>query len=142
MIVETRRRLQEWGKWASGGYPSLGSMFRSLFGRGGHDGEMPAHIQEVDIIICRADPIDRAILIKFYVNAPKGSMRERARAMRMDRRTLKRKLDRAEWYVNSVLDAYVPNNVGFQQNAVFARHSHVTPRNAGFFTSGDDNAEG
>ena len=120
MMIETRHRLKEWGQWARGGFPSIGSMFRALFGsRGDGLGEMPQHIQEIDIIVCRAEAEDRIVLIKVYGMG--GSFREKALALGVDRRTLKRRLDRAEWYVNCVLDGYAPANVKVGQNAVSTR---------------------
>ena len=110
MMVETRYRLKEWGAWARGGYPSVGSMFQAIFGSPGDGlGDMPKHIQEVDVIVCRAEPESRVVLINVYGMG--GSFREKALALGIDRRTLKRRLERAEWYVNTTLDGYAPPNV-------------------------------
>jgi hypothetical protein len=119
MIDNTRARLKEWGKWASGGYPIIGSMFRSLFGRGGPSGEMPKHIQEVDVVICRAEAQDRCVLIAYYCQG--GSFRQKALALEIDRTTLKRRLDRAEWYVNAALDGFEPPKVVSDSECGFHR---------------------
>jgi hypothetical protein len=104
MIAETRRRLKEWGLWACGGEPSLSSMFKGIFGmRGGYDlGETPAHIQEIDHLVCVAPAAIRAILIKFY--GSRGTIEEKAARAELDRRTFMRRVDRADWHVNSELD--------------------------------------
>lgn len=104
MISETRRRLKEWGTWACGGEPTLSSMFKAIRGgRGAQDlREMPAHIGEIDHIVCCAPADIRAILIKFYCTG--GSYYEKAMALGLDKRTFKRRLDRADYYVHSDLD--------------------------------------
>lgn len=110
MIVETRHRLREWGKWACGGEPSLGSMFRSLFGRGGFDSaEMPAHIQEIDHIICTTPKEMKILLIKAYTTG--GTIGDKAIRCGLDRHRFRRLLDRAEWYVNSRLDGLVAEDL-------------------------------
>lgn len=104
MISETRRRLKEWGKWACGGEPVLSSMFRAMFGRGpAIMGEMPSHIQEIDHIVCTARPELRSVLIKVYAGG--GTMHDKACELGLDRITLKRRCERAEYYVHSRLDA-------------------------------------
>lgn len=109
MIEQTRDRLKEWGKWAQGGYPSIGSMFRTLFGaKGRESNEMPRHIEEIDRIVCRAETESRVVLVNFYGRG--GSLREKAKVLQIDRMTLRRRLDRAEWYVNSVLDGFEPES--------------------------------
>lgn len=103
MISETRRRLKEWGVWACGGEPQLSSMFRSMLGRGAQDlREMPPHIQEIDHIICRAPPDIRHLLIKFYGTG--GTFQDKAIRLGLDRRSLRRRIDRADYYVHSCLD--------------------------------------
>ena len=120
MIEMTRDRLKEWGRWAGGGYPIVGSMFRSMFGSGHHSGgEMPVAVQEIDIIVCRAEAKDRSVLIAFYGQG--GSFRQKALAIGVDRRTLKNRLDRAEWYVNSALDGFVPTIVESASECGFCR---------------------
>lgn len=105
MITETRHRLREWGQWASGGEPSLGSMFRAIFGVNRSPiGEIPAHIQEIDIIVCRLDSPMRAALIHVYTK--NGRLSEKARMLGIPRQTLKDRLERAEWAVNVVLDGF------------------------------------
>jgi len=80
-------------------------MFKSMFGRGAQDlREMPPHIQEIDHIVCIASPEVRAMLIKFYSSA--GSYQEKADALGLDRRNFRRRLDRADYYVNSILDGH------------------------------------
>lgn len=64
---------------------------------------MPAHIAEVDHIVCCAPPDMRIVLIKFY--GLKGTYYEKALALGVDKRTLKRRIDRADYYVHSILDA-------------------------------------
>jgi len=103
MISETRRRLKEWGTWARGGEPSMGSMFKSMNRSGAQDlREMPPHIAEIDHIICCAPRDIRAILIKFYSTF--GSYYEKAVALGLDKRTFKKRIDRADYYVHSNLD--------------------------------------
>lgn len=127
MIVETRHRLKEWGKWASGGEPSLASMFSALFGFGGTDTmEMPAHIQEVDIIVCRAEPVHRGALIQVYTKG--GSLRNKALVLGIPTMTLKRRLESAEWYVNSVLDRVVQDSIQRRENAISAPQRVVSVR--------------
>jgi hypothetical protein len=110
MIADTRRRLTEWGNWSRGGIPSLSSMFRAITGRGGSNNvPMPAHIQEIDIVVCRAEPQTRIILIKYYTGH--GSQRERAQSLGLSRTTLMRRLEHAEWYVNSEIDNNGPQPV-------------------------------
>jgi hypothetical protein len=79
-------------------------MFRSIFeGRGAQDlRELPPHIAEIDHIVCCAPREMRITLIKFYGTA--GTYYEKAVALGVDRRTLKRRIDRADYYVHSVLD--------------------------------------
>ena len=126
MINDTRRRLKEWGQWASGGEPSLGSMFRALFGsNSSNGGEMPPHVHEVDAIVCRLEPILRGALIQVYTRG--GSFSSKALILGIARQTLKDRVDRAEWEVNEVLDGYVESvqpvkNVPYiGENAVFHR---------------------
>lgn len=118
MIVETRHRLREWGKWAAGGESRLGSMFRSLFGVGGTESmEMPEHIQEVDIIVCRADHEHRGALVQVYTRG--GSLRDKALVLGLATSTLAYRLERAEYYVNSELDSLVQNVLQSRENAIF-----------------------
>jgi hypothetical protein len=79
-------------------------MFRSIFnGRGAQDlRELPAHIAEIDNLVCCAPKDIRIVLIKFYGTA--GSYYEKAVALGIDRRTLKRRIDRADYYAHSILD--------------------------------------
>jgi hypothetical protein len=103
LISETRRRLKEWGKWAAGGEPSMSSMFKAMFGRGAQDlREMPEHIQEVDHIVCISPGDVRVILIKFYSSG--GTYAEKAISLGIETRDFKRRIDRADYYVHSLLD--------------------------------------
>jgi hypothetical protein len=80
-------------------------MFKSIFnGRGAQDlREMPAHIAEIDHIVCCAPADMRIVLIKFY--GLRGyTYYEKATALGIDKRTLKRRIDRADYYVHSILD--------------------------------------
>src|SRR5882724_657410 len=78
-------------------------MFKGLFGRGAQDlREMPDYIQEIDHIVCVAPPDIRIILIKFYGTG--GTVQDKAIALGLDRRSLRRRTDRADWYVHSQLD--------------------------------------
>lgn len=78
-------------------------MFKSMFGRGAQDlREMPAHIAEMDHIVCTAPPDMRIVLIKFYGTG--GTFQDKAIALGYDRRTMRQKIERAEYYVNSRLD--------------------------------------
>ena len=123
MISETRRRLKEWGLWACGGEPALSSMWRSMFGRGAQDlREMPQHIQEIDHIICSSPSDIRAILIKFYTTS--GSYYEKAEALGLDKRTFKRRLDRADYYANSRLDDIPQQGIALPRNGL----GHLTTR--------------
>lgn len=63
---------------------------------------MPDYIQEVDHIVCIAPRDIRAVLIKFYGTG--GTVQSKAIAMGLDRRSLRRRTDRADWYVHSQLD--------------------------------------
>jgi hypothetical protein len=115
MISETRRRLKEWGKWACGGEPGLSSMFRAMFGRGAAiAGEMPPQIQEIDHIVCTARPELRIVLIKVYSSG--GTMSDKAIELGLDRITLKRRTERAEYYVHSRLDALPLKSAISEQN--------------------------
>jgi hypothetical protein len=103
VISETRHRLKEWGQWASGGEPSLGSMFKAIFGSNKSPiGEIPAHIQEIDVIVCRLEPILRSALIQVYTKG--GRLSVKARILGIPRQTLKDRLERAEYEVNAILD--------------------------------------
>ena len=74
-----------------------------MFGRGAQIlGETPAHIREIDLIVCRAEVIHRATLIQFYTRT--GSLREKALFLGIPKSTLKDRIERAEWYVNSELE--------------------------------------
>lgn len=118
MIVETRHRLKEWGSWARGGESVLTSMFNVLFGYGGTDSElMPAHIREVDIIVCQAEIHHRSALVQFYTKS--GSLRNKALILGIATSTLKYRVEQGEWYVNSVLDGVVQNSIQRRENAVF-----------------------
>jgi hypothetical protein len=105
MISHTRLRLREWGAWARGGEPTLSSMFRAMFGRGGRPNEaMPEHIQEIDHIVCIAPGEIRIVLIKFYGSS--GTYAEKAQELGLDQRTFKRRIDRADYFVHSSLDYF------------------------------------
>lgn len=105
MIVETRHRLREWGQWVSGGEPGLSSMFRSLFGVNRSPiGEIPSHIQEIDVIVCRLEMTLRVTLVHVYTKG--GSLSSKAQCLGIARQTLKDRLERAEWAVNVVLDGF------------------------------------
>jgi hypothetical protein len=96
-------------------------MFKTIFnGRGGRDlRELPAHIAEVDHLVCCAPPDIRIVLIKFYGTG--GSYYEKAQALGIDKRTLKRRIDRADYYAHSILDA-IP------QQSVYQTHDgHISP---------------
>lgn len=118
MIVETRHRLKEWGGWARGGESILTSMFNVLFGVGGTDSDlMPAHIREIDEIVCQAELYHRGALIQFYTKS--GSLRDKALVLGVPTATLKYRVEQGEWYVNSVLDGPVQNSIQRHENAVF-----------------------
>ena|ERR1700689_2508427 len=123
MISHTRMRLREWGVWARGGEPKLSSMFRVMFGRGGRPNEaMPAHIQEIDHIVCCAPGDIRIVLIKFYGTS--GTYAEKAQLLGFDVRSFKRRIDRADYYVHSTLD-------NFPQKAQISASVHVlSPKGA------------
>ena len=126
LIIDTRRRLKEWGTWCSGGEPTLGSMFRIMFGSNRSQvGEIPKYIQEIDVIVCRLEVILRSALIQVYTRG--GHLSEKARVLGIPRQTLKDRLERAEYEVNAILDGVVESlqpvkNVPYvPQNAVFHR---------------------
>lgn len=104
MISETRRRLKEWGTWACDDNPGMSSMFKSIFGvRGAQDlRHMPAHIQEIDLIIIQAPKDIRGTLIKFY--SIRGTFIDKAISFGLDKLSLRRRIERAEYYVNQALD--------------------------------------
>jgi hypothetical protein len=82
----------------------MSSMFKAMNGRGAQDlREMPDYIAEVDHIVCVAPRDIRIILIKFYGTG--GTVQDKAIALGLDRRSLRRRTDRADWYVHSQLDA-------------------------------------
>jgi DNA invertase Pin-like site-specific DNA recombinase len=81
-----------------------------MFGSKGSDsGDMPKHIQEIDHIVCIAEREIRVVLVSVYGMG--GSFREKALALGINRMTLKRRLERAEWHVNAALDGFVPVEV-------------------------------
>jgi hypothetical protein len=90
-------------------------MFKVMFGRGAQNlTEMPPHIQEIDHIICVSPPDIRATLIKFYTAG--GTIEDKAISLGIARRTLMRRVDRADWYVNSALDSAPVKEVHSRQN--------------------------
>jgi hypothetical protein len=96
-------------------------MFKSLFGRGAQNLlEMPPHIQEVDHEVCIAPPDIRATLIKFYTQS--GTLQDKAIAFGLDRRTMMRRVEKAEWHMNSALDSLPTEAVVSRQNAVSHRN--------------------
>ncbi len=130
VISETRRRLKEWGRWACGDEPSLGSNFKThVSSRGAQDlRELPPHIAEVDHIVCTAAPSVRRILCGFYGSS--GSYADKADRLMMDPREFKRAIDRADYYVHSRLDEIPREGVEASQTAVTRRKSvRNTPSN-------------
>lgn len=96
-------------------------MFKSMWGRGAQDlREMPPHIQEIDHIVCIAPRDIRAMLIKFYCT--QGSYKDKAQAMGLDRRNFRRRLDRADYFVNSILDGHTEKVYISPQNAPSRRN--------------------
>jgi hypothetical protein len=90
-------------------------MFKVMFGRGAQNlTEMPPHIQEIDHIICVSPPDIRATLIKFYTAG--GTIEDKAISLGISRRSLMRRVDRADWYVNSALDTLPVKEVHSRQN--------------------------
>lgn len=81
-------------------------MFRAIFGVNRSPiGEIPAHIQEIDVIVCRLEPILRGTLVQVYTKG--GNLSGKARILGIARQTLKDRLERAEYAVNAVLDGFV-----------------------------------
>jgi len=120
VISETRRRLKEWGLWACGGEPQLSSMWRSMFGRGGEDlREMPPHIAEIDHIVCCAPNDIRAVLIKFYGQG--GSFADKCIALCLDKKSLRKRVERADYHVNSALDRLPEKEQISAQNRIRVR---------------------
>lgn len=63
---------------------------------------MPPYIQEIDHIIITSPADIRHLLIKFYtINVP---FYEKAIHLGLDKRSLRRRIERAEYYVHSRLD--------------------------------------
>jgi hypothetical protein len=90
-------------------------MFKVMFGRGAQNlTEMPPHIQQVDHIICISPPDIRAVLIRFYTTG--GTIQDKAISFGLDRRTLMRRVDRADWYVHSCLDMLPMESASSAQN--------------------------
>ena len=104
-MLWTRLRLAAWGRWARGGLPGLPTMSnieKARAGRGGTESmEMPPHIAEVDVVICRAPQPEKSVLITYYSKS--GFLAEKARMLHMDRSAFKRLLLRGESYVESNL---------------------------------------
>lgn len=104
-MIWTRLRLAQWGRWARGGLPTLPTMSnieKARCGRGGTECmEMPAHIAEVDHVICAAPQPEKSVLITYY--AKEGRLGDKAKMVQMDRWRFKRILRQAESYVESVL---------------------------------------
>lgn len=85
-------------------------MFRAIFGsNNSKTGEIPTHIQEIDVIVCRLGIILRAVLIQVYTRG--GRLSEKARVLGVPRQTLKDRLERAEYEVNAILDGIVESSV-------------------------------
>lgn len=101
----------------------MASMFKSIFGvRGAQDlRELPPHIAEVDHIVCCAPPDIRRVLINFYGRG--GTVQDKAIAMGLDRRSLRRRTDRADWYVHSQFDAAPVQ--AYSRGIVAARQRHA-----------------
>lgn len=114
----------------------MSSMFKSMFGRGAQDlREMPEHIAEMDHIVCCAPSDIRIIIIKFYGSG--GSFQDKCIILGFDRRTLRRRVDRADYYVNSQLDRLPEKDINSHQNGA-RRHSNPliptkAPAHAGVF---------
>jgi len=124
MIADTRLRLKAWGLWARGGEPALASMFRAILGLGARDSDVaPASVLEVDLIVRRGEPSDRAVLLQVYTRA--GSFSDKALALGIARTTLIGRLRHAEWYVHSELDGVVRNRLQSREHGEFA-HQRIT----------------
>jgi hypothetical protein len=104
-MLWTRLRLLAWGRWARGGLPGLPTMSnieKARVGRGGTENmEMPPHIAEVDVVICRAPQPEKSVLITYYSKS--GPLAEKAQMLHMDRWSFKRALVSGESYVESNL---------------------------------------
>lgn len=87
---------------------------------------MPPHIAEVDHIICCAPKDVRAVLIKFYGQS--GTFIDKAISFGLDKLSMRRAIDRAEYHVNSVLDTVPEKNIDSRQNVV-SRQKPLTPNN-------------
>jgi hypothetical protein len=103
-------------------------MFKSMFGRGAQDlREMPTHIQEIDHIVCIAPKDIRVMLIKFYCTT--GSYHDKAVSLGLDRRNFRRRLDRADYFVNSIIDGHTEKVYITDQNAPTRRNApRITPQ--------------
>lgn len=94
-----------------------------MMGRGAQDlREMPPHIAEMDHIICCAPNEIRYVLIKFYGTG--GTFQDKAIRLGLDRRSLRRVTDRADYYVNSELDRLPVKTDIPRQNAPRIRGAH------------------
>lgn len=109
-------------------------MFKGMFGRGAQDlREMPDYIAEVDHIVCIAPPDMRVILIKFYGTG--GTITDKALSLGLDRRTMMRRVDRADYFVHSILDA-VPEKVSdSRQNAPTYQKARILPQDRSLLRS-------
>lgn len=88
---------------------------------------MPPHIAEMDHIICCAPADIRIVLIKFYGTG--GTFSDKAIRLGLDKRSLRRVTDRADYYVNSELDRLPEKSADSAQNAVFRRNSrHIAAK--------------
>jgi len=80
----------------------MSNIEKARSGRGGSPSmEMPAHIAEVDHVICTAPQPEKSVLITFY--AKEGRMIEKAKMLQMSYWKFKRTLLAAESYVDSIL---------------------------------------
>lgn len=100
-MIYTRLLLTDWGRWAKGALPempTMSSIEKARIGRGGKPSyEMPAHIAEVDKIVCHAPQPEKSVLIAFYTRS--DALHLKALSCRMNRWRFRRVLQRAESYV-------------------------------------------
>lgn len=106
MRLYTEFRLRQWGKYARGGLPSLPTiniLEKARIGPGGHPdtAPMPPAVEEIDLLVRKAEPKHKQVLIVFY--AQSGYLIEKARRLEMDRWKFKRILGNAQSYIESNL---------------------------------------
>lgn len=98
-----RLRLTDWGRWGRYGVKGYPTQSAHLSIRCPvSDSEPPRDIAEIESIVICAEPIDRQVLIAYYVQG--GSQRAVAIRLGLTKDTFRRRLDRAVCYVSNNVD--------------------------------------